>query len=57
MKTIWQWFQPTLPDEVEDKFREKANKRYKNRKGALNNTLIDLITAFANDEIKLPEKE
>lgn len=48
------YFQPTLTDEVENKFREKANKRYKNRKGAFNSTLIDIITAFVNGEIELP---
>ena len=51
------YFQPTLPDEIENSFREKANQRYNNRKGAFNNTLIDLISAFVNDEIKLKEKE
>ncbi len=43
--------------DIEDKFREIANKRYKNRHGALNNTLIDLITALVEGKITLPEKK
>lgn len=51
------YFQPTLKDDIENKFREKANKRYHNRKGSLNNTLIDLITAFVDGKITLPDPE
>jgi hypothetical protein len=51
------YFQPTLSDDIENKFREKANKRYENRKGSFNNTLIDLITDFVEGTIELPEKK
>lgn len=51
------YFQPELTDEVEAQFREKANKRYKNKHGAFNNTIKDLIEAFTSGAIKLPPKK
>jgi hypothetical protein len=49
------YLEPDLNEEIENKFREKANKRYKFKKGALTYTIIDLIEAFVNDEIELPD--
>jgi len=51
------YFQPELSDSTEAEFREKANKRYKNKHGAFNKTIIDLIEAFVNGDIELPVVE
>lgn len=51
------YLEPDLTDEIEEKFREMASKRYKHKKGALTYTIIDLITAFTEDKIHLPEKK